>query len=339
MQAQKKKRCVETTLFIRSIASSRFSVGFSCGNALKNPYLRHMKFLTHLRLFLLLALCQGSALAAQEARTAAGTRHSLWKVQGKQNTVYLLGSIHLLKKENYPLPPAIEAAFTNSSVVVFETDMSLTEDLTVAMGLLSKGQLPEGQTLKDVLSPDVYQSFTNHANASPMPLEMLARFTPGMAAATIEGLEMVKLGFDPQLGLDMHFYKQARKDGKQIVPLESVDFQMGLLNGFSKQEGDWFMKQTLKDLDDVKTESADMLKYWETGDGDKLAQMLDKGLKESAAIYKRLITDRNRAWIPKIEELARGEKNAIIIVGAGHLVGKEGLVELLKKDGLKVTQE
>jgi len=95
----------------------------------------------------------------------------------------------------------------------------------------------------------------------------------------------------------------------------------------------------LKDLDDVKTESADMLKYWETGDGDKLAQMLDKGLKESAAIYKRLITDRNRNWIPKIEELARGEKNAIIIVGAGHLVGKEGLVELLKKDGLKVTQE
>jgi uncharacterized protein len=300
-----------------------------------------MKFLksVHLRFFLLLALCQGSALAAQEARAAAGTRHSLWKVQGKQNTVYLLGSIHLLKKENYPLPPAIEAAFTNSSIVVFETDMSLTEDFTVAMGLLSKGQLPEGQTLKDVLSPEVYQSFTNHVSQSPMPLEMLARFTPGMAAATIEGLEMVKLGFDPQLGLDMHFYKQARNDGKQIVPLESVDFQMGLLNGFSKQEGDWFMKQTLKDLDDVKTESADMLKYWETGDGDKLAQMLDKGLKESAAIYKRLITDRNRNWIPKIEELARGEKNAIIIVGAGHLVGKEGLVELLKKDGLRVTQE
>jgi len=298
-----------------------------------------MKFLTHLRFFLLLALCLGSPLAAQEARTAAGTRHSLWKVQGKQNTVYLLGSIHLLKKENYPLPPAIEAAFTNSSIVVFETDLSVAEDLTVAMGLLSKGQLPEGQTLKDVLSPEVYQSFTNHVSQSPMPLEMLARFTPGMAATTIEGMEMMKLGFDPQLGLDMHFYKQARKDGKQIVPLESVDFQLGLLNGLSKEEGDWFMKQTLKDLDDVKTQSADMLKYWQTGESDKLAQMLDKGLKESAAIYKRLLTDRNHNWIPKIEELARGEKNAIIIVGAGHLVGKEGLVELLKKDGLKVTQE
>jgi len=300
-----------------------------------------MKFLKapHLRFLLLLAVCLNFPSGAQEARPAASVRHSLWKVQGKQNTVYLLGSIHLLKKENYPLPVAMESAFTNCAIVVFETDLSATEDLTVAMSLMSKGQLPEGQTLKDILSPEVYQSFTNHASQSPMPLEMMVRFTPGMAATTIEGLEMMKLGFDPDLGLDLHFYKLARKDGKQIVPLESIDFQLGILNGFSKEEGDWFMKQTLKDLDNVKTEAADMVKYWETGEGDKLAQMLDKGLKESAAIYKRLITDRNHNWIPKIEELARGNKNAIIIVGAGHLVGKEGLVESLKKDGFKVTQE
>jgi hypothetical protein len=300
-----------------------------------------MKFLEapHLRFLLLLAVCLDFPSRAQEARPAASARHSLWKVQGKQNTVYLLGSIHLLKKENYPLPAAMESAFTNCAIVVFETDLSATEDLTVAMSLMSKGQLPEGQTLKDILSPVVYQSFTNHASQSLMPLEMMVRFTPGMAATTIEGLEMMKLGFDPELGLDVHFYKLARKDGKQIVPLESIDFQLGILNGFSKEEGEWFMKQTLKDLDNVKGESAEMIRYWETGEGDKLAQMLDKGLKESAAIYKRLVTDRNRNWIPKIEELARGDKNAIIIVGAGHLVGKEGLVESLKKDGFKVTQE
>jgi uncharacterized protein YbaP (TraB family) len=293
----------------------------------------------HLRLLLLFALCLNSPLAAQETKPAAGKLHSLWKVQGKQNTVYLLGSIHLLKKENYPLPAAMETAFTNCAVVVFEADLSAAEDLTLAMSLMSKSQLPEGQTLKDILSPDVYQSFTNHASQSPLPLEMLVRYTPGMAATTIEGLEMMRLGFDPELGLDMHFYKLARKDGKRIVPLESMDFQMGLLNGLSKEEGDWFMKQTLNGLDNVKTEVADMVKYWETGEGDKLAQLLDRGLKESATIYKRLVTDRNRNWIPKIEELARGDKNAIIIVGAGHLVGKEGLVELLKKDDFKVTQE
>jgi Uncharacterized protein conserved in bacteria len=300
-----------------------------------------MKFLKapHRLFFLLLALCLNFPLRAQEPRPAATTRHSLWKVQGKQNTVYLLGSIHLLKKDNYPLPAAMESAFTNSAIVVFETDLSAAEDLTVAMSLMSKAQLPEGQTLKDVLSPEVYQSFTNHASQSPMPLEMLVRFTPGMAATTLEGLEMMKLGFDPELGLDLHFYKLAKNDGKQIVPLESIGFQIGLLNGLSKEEADWFMKETLKDLDNVKTDSADMVKYWQTGESDKLAEMLDKGLKESAAIYKRLVTDRNRNWIPKIEELARGNKNAIIIVGAGHLVGKEGLVESLKKDGFKVTQE
>jgi len=300
-----------------------------------------MKFLKspHLLFLFFFALCLASPSRAQEPRPAATTRHSLWKVQGKQNTVYLLGSIHLLKKDNYPLPAAMESAFTNSAIVVFETDLSAAEDLTVAMSLMSKAQLPEGQTLKDVLSPEVYQSFTNHASQSPMPLEMLVRFTPGMAATTLEGLEMMKLGFDPELGLDLHFYKLAKNDGKQIVPLESIGFQIGLLNGLSKEEADWFMKETLKDLDNVKTDSADMVKYWQTGESDKLAEMLDKGLKESAAIYKRLVTDRNRNWIPKIEELARGNKNAIIIVGAGHLVGKEGLVESLKKDGFKVTQE
>jgi len=292
-----------------------------------------------LRLLVLLTIGLGPFLRAEEARNSASTRHSLWKIQGKQNTVYLLGSIHMLKKENYPLPETVEKAFTNSSTVVFETDLSAVEDLTLALSMMNKGQLPEGQTLQDVLSPEIYQSFTNRASQTIMPVEMLARFTPGMAATTLEGLEMMKLGFDPEYGIDMHFFRAARSAGKQIVPLESVDFQLGLLNGLSKEEGNWFMKQTLKDLDNVKADSTEMVKYWETGEGDKLAQMLDKGMKESASIYKRLITDRNRTWLPKIEELARGDKNAIVIVGAGHLVGKEGLAELLRKEGLKVTQE
>src|SRR5215467_8851196 len=114
-----------------------------------------MKFLNapHLRLLLLLAACLNFPSRAQQVRPATSTRHSLWKVQGKKNTVYLLGSIHLLKKENYPLPAAMESAFTNCAIVVFEADLSAAEDLTVAMSLMSKSQLPEGQTLKDILSP------------------------------------------------------------------------------------------------------------------------------------------------------------------------------------------
>ena len=83
----------------------------------------------------------------------------------------------------------------------------------------------------------------------------------------------------------------------------------------------------------------ELIKAWREGDADKLQKLMNDAMADSPAIYKRLLTDRNHNWIPKIEELARGEKKAIIIVGAGHLVGKEGVVELLKKDGLKVTQE
>jgi uncharacterized protein YbaP (TraB family) len=290
-------------------------------------------------LVLLQALALVTPLVAQDKRASAGTHHCLWKIQGQQCAVYLLGSIHLLKKEDYPLPAPIEAAFTNSRTAVFETDIGGMENPQVAMKLAMKGMLPAGQTLRDQLTPEVYLAFSNHVQKTGMPAQLFDTFTPAMAALSLVVLEIKKLGLDPEHGLDKHFFKRTREEGKTVVPLETLEFQMGLLTEFSKEEGELLMKSTLKDIDKMESEFGDLLKAWHTGDSEKLEKLLNEATEEAPVIYKRLVTDRNRNWLTKIEELIRGKENTVVIVGAGHLVGANGVVELLKKKGYKVVQQ
>ena len=289
----------------------------------------------------LVLLSFGQALVAQQPRAAAtaATRHSLWKAEGKHSAVYLLGSVHLLKAENYPLAPELEAAFTNAAIVAFETDVEAMELLDSQLKLLSKARLPEGETLSEQLSPAVYARFTNYLADTGMPVAMFEPLKPSMAAMTLTLLELQKLGVDPQYGLDKHFFGRARREGKQIVPLETVDFQIGLATDFSKEEGELFMKITLDDIDKATKEATKMLKAWQTGDADTLEKLLNEASHQAPAVFKRLLTDRNQRWVPRIEEWLRGDKNVLVVVGAGHLVGADGVVELLRKKGLKVTQQ
>jgi uncharacterized protein YbaP (TraB family) len=275
---------------------------------------------------------------AQAPRTATSTKHSLWKVEGTKNTVYLLGSVHVLKAENYPLPTVIESAFTNSQIVVFETDMGEMEKGETQMKMLAKARLPEGETLADQLSPELYRQFVKHLESTGMPEIMFTQFKPSMAAMTLVVLALQKEGLDPEQGLDKHFFTLARNQGKEIVGLETVDFQIGLVTDFTKAEGEALMRSTLKEMDKLKSEIGDMLKAWQTGDSEKLEKLLNESVEEEPAIFKRLLTDRNNRWVPKISEMCRGDKNTIVIVGTGHLVGTQGVVELLRKNGLKVTQ-
>jgi uncharacterized protein YbaP (TraB family) len=287
----------------------------------------------------LLALCfLPATLLAQQPPSGVTTQHSLWQARGKSNVVYLLGSVHILKAENYPLPAVIDSAFTNSAVVAFETDIDAMEQPELQMKIMAKARLPDGSTLRDQLSPTVYASFTNHVNQIGLPVEMFEPLKPALAAITLAVVDLQKLGFDPDYGLDKHFFALAKKAGKQTAALETVDFQVSLLTDLSKEEGELVMQTTLKDIDRLKTDIADLLKAWQTGDADALEKLLNEASREAPAIYKRLLTDRSANWVPKIQEWLRGDKNVIVIVGAGHLVGKDGVVELLRKSGQKVEQ-
>jgi len=285
-----------------------------------------------------LVLLAVASLSAAEPKKAIEQKHCLWKIAGKTNTVYLLGSVHILSQSNYPLAKPIESAYSNSSSLVFEADLAEMDDLNNGLKLLSKGSLPEGKTLESELSPDTYKLFTNHVLEAGLPLFMLGRLAPGVAATFLEGFQILKLGTDLNLGIEKHFYTRAKDDAKEVTGLETAEFQMSLLTGLSKEEGELMMKTTLEKLGTIKKDFADVVSAWEAGDTAKVEKVLNETVEEAPAIYKRLITDRNERWVPKIEELLKADKSALVIVGAGHLVGKQGVVELLRKKGWKVTQ-
>ena len=262
----------------------------------------------------------------------------LWKVEGQKSTVYLLGSVHFLKAGDYPLAGPIESAYSNAQVVVFETDMGAMESMKVQAKMASKSQLPADQTMRDWLSPEVYINFEKHASATGLPPALFDRLKPSVAAVAVVALEMQKMGFDPAYGVDQHFFNRAQKDGKQIVPLETVDFQIGLITDLTKEEAGLMVRTLLADFDNVRNEIKTLMQAWQQGDTVKLEKLLNEATREAPGIYRRFVTDRNERWVPKIEELARGDKPAIVIVGAGHLVGQDGVVNLLKKRGLTLTQ-
>ncbi len=293
------------------------------------------------RNWLLIGLVALGTLApgCRTAHSSTAERHSLWKVSGAHATVYLLGSIHLFKKGDYPLAAPIESAFTNAGIAVFETDIGEMERRALQPDTLTMTLLPAGESFRDQLSPQTYARLTNSAAQVGVPLVMLESLRPVMAAFVLVELECKKLGFEPENGIDLHYYKLAREAHKTILPLETVDFQLKLLTSFSKEEDELLVKSTLDDLKTLDQDFAEILRTWKSGDAPGLEKVLNSSTAEAPAIFKRLVTDRSARWVPKIEELCRGNTNAIVIVGAAHLVGKDGVVELLRKRGLKVRQE
>jgi uncharacterized protein YbaP (TraB family) len=291
------------------------------------------------RLFLAVCVLGGNTVFAADAAAKNQERlHSLWKVKGKKHDVYLLGSVHLFSKTNYPLPQPMDLAYSNSSTVVFEADVGEVENLSNGMKLLKQMTLPEGETIQSQLSAPVYKQFTNYLNEAGLPLFMVERFKPAMAAMTVVVLESQKMGLDAEYGIDKHFYHRAKEDSKEIAGLETVEFQTSLLTDLSKEEGEMMLESTLKEMHDLKTELGDLVDAWNTGDSGKLDKLLKEEGEEGTALNKKLVTDRNERWVPQIEDLLKQDKPALVIVGAAHLVGKQGVVELLRKRKWKVTQ-
>lgn len=275
---------------------------------------------------------------APDAQAPAG-HHSLWRVHGLHNSVYLLGSVHFLKPTDYPLPAAIPAAYSNCPVVAFETDLGQMQEPAKQKELLEKARLPAGETLRQQLTPDTFQKFKNHLHDSGFPGDIFNTLKPAVAAMTLELLEMEKLGFNPDYGVDQHFYQRARSDGKKILALETVDFQIDLLTAISAEQGERLMKTTLEEIDDTKRQLNEMISSWRTGNAGGLEKLLLHALANEPALEKRMLTDRNRRWLPHVEEWARGTQNVMVIVGAGHLVGTNGVVSLLTRQGWTVDQE
>ena len=304
-------------------------------------YFKRKRLRTTLYILCLSAILFVSAgLHAQQSKQTTSPKHCLWLVETPLNkAVFLLGSLHVLKHDAYPLAKAINEAYSQSQKVVFETDLAAMMDPAVMAKMMAMGLYPEGQTLFQNIPDEMRSSLKKKMTELGMPMEHFGRFRPWFMAVTLTALELQRLGFSPEYGIDVHFYGRAGSDQKEISYLEAVDFQLDLLGKMNKQDQHAFLGQTLKDLDVAAQMADDMLKNWEKGEADNLYAILFKSFEGYPQIENRLLGRRNIDWVKKIEEMMAEDKNIFIIVGAGHLIGPGSVVALLKEKGYKVKQK
>lgn len=301
----------------------------------------HFTFNRFLFVLLLSTLLMTVSLGVQ-AKTAAveqTTKNCLWTVATPSNKIYLLGSLHLLKQDAYPLAAAIEKAYADSRVIVFETDIAALQGPDMQAKMLKLGLYPADQNLLENLDESTRQQLEKKMSALGLPLAQFSRFKPWFVALTLTTLELQRLGYNPQYGIDVYFFNRANTDGKEIGFLEPAEFQINLLGNMVEQDQDDFLSQTLKDLEVVNELAADLVKSWKDGEADKLHELLYKSFKDYPDLHARLLIQRNKKWIRKIENAMRQNKNVLFVVGAGHLVGPESVIDLLKKKGYPVKQQ
>lgn len=264
----------------------------------------------------------------------------LWAIQSKQGNSYLLGSVHLLKKEHYPLKKVIEDSFEQSDVLVLEIDLSGDNLLKAGMYMLQKGKYQGEETLKDNISEKTYQLLKDKAKSMEMNLEWLMGWKPWMAAFNILERKLMNLGYNPMHGIDMYFLNKSQGK-KEIQGLETIEFQVGLFENFSKEESEKFLLSTIMEADQLEKEMDQMITAWLTGDVETMEKTSTESIREYPeleAFYKRLNDDRNVRMVEEIISRLKTGKKYFIVVGAIHMIGKNGIVQLLKNKGYEVNQ-
>jgi uncharacterized protein YbaP (TraB family) len=280
------------------------------------------------------------ACALLATAPAAQAKTFAWKATGKGGTIYLMGSIHMMSPSFYPLNPALEAAFKDSDLLVEEVDLAEMLDPTAQLAILSRGMLPSTQSLDKLISPAtlaLVKKATGDLGSAAGPL-MQFKFKPWMLAIALQGMELAKAGFDPSLGLDQHFYTEAKEASKAVQGLETVDYQISRFDGMTMEQQDHLLAETLKELE---TETATVGKLgdaWKAGDVAAIERLALADLKSDPQMYQRLLVERNKNWLPKIEALFARRGHALVVVGAAHLVGPDGLLAMLKAKGYTVEQ-
>lgn len=280
---------------------------------------------------LLLAWLPGLAIADGQPVT-------MWLAEGANNRVYILGSVHLLRAEDHPLPAALEAAYDDAEAIIMELDMDDLDATHVQTTANRLGIIQDERTLKDFMGAAQYDQAAQDAKALDIPFDMLAKTEPWFAAITIEQLVMMRLGFNPMYGIEMHMTMKATQDGKSIEGLETIDEQLAFLDELSLDAQQDLLMQTLTEGKNIASVMDDMIRAWRAGD---IAYLEDNMLDDMAKypeLFKTIVTDRNQRWIRAIEDLLDDDDDYLIVVGALHLVGDVGVPALLSRRGVKIRQ-
>lgn len=279
--------------------------------------------------------CAAAALAA----TAASADPATWRVAGRNGgEVVLLGSMHLLRASDYPLPASIDRLVASADRIVMEIDIDDLDPAQQQRVILETAVLPQGTRIADVIDADVYRLLEQRAAESGVNLAMLERFEPWFLAITLLDLGLRKLGFEPERGLEQYVLGRSRSAGKEIVGLETLEFQIGIFDALSPSSQQAMLLQTLTELDEAEVAMAAMAEAWRAGELEPLSEELLDDFADFPGLYETLVTDRNAAWVGSLERLLAEGGRHLVVVGALHLVGRDNLIDMLAERGHSVER-
>ncbi|HTX24666.1 MAG TPA: TraB/GumN family protein [Steroidobacteraceae bacterium] len=267
---------------------------------------------------------------------SAHAQSPVWAVHGAHNTVYLAESVHLLKAGHADLPTPFDAAYARARIIVMEIDLSRTDAGQIQAWMLDHGML-RGTTLQQAVGERVYARTSTEAQRLGVPIERLQPFEPWAVALMLADLEYVKLGYDPEQGVERQIEHRAERDMKEIRGLETVGEELGQLAQLTPAQQSRFLDLTVDDMQAAERDTDELLSAWRAGNTRKLASLLASEYASFPELYRALITERNLRWLPQIEGFLHDTRDYLVVVGALHLVGRGGLLELARHAGFTVT--
>lgn len=262
---------------------------------------------------------------------------SVWKAEKDGSAIYLGGTIHLLRASDFPLPPEFDTAYAAADTLVFEADITAMQKMETQQKLMMAARYSDGTTLEDHLSPETFQELASLYETNGIPTIFLKQLKPAMAVLMITMNELMEIGITTE-GVDSRFHKKALTDGKQLVYLETVDQQIELLLSMGMDDPDAFVSYSLQDLTTMTHDFMLMINAWKIGDSLGLEHFTLESLQAMPTLYDEMIVSRNRAWIEKIPTWQQTPETELVLVGAAHLVGPDGILSFLENNGWDVTQ-
>jgi uncharacterized protein YbaP (TraB family) len=289
-------------------------------------------------LWVVLFLCAWLALPAAQTRTAQ--KHFMWAVrhEGAPPT-YLVGSLHVLTPDFYPLAPAIEQAFKVSKVLIEEVDLDELDNPLTMLALAGKAMLTDGRTLDQVISSELYKEVVARGEKAGIPIVALDRMKPWMVAVSLTAPALKAAGFETNLGVDKHFFDRAKAAGMERRALETVAYQFDRLDQMTPALQEAMLKSVLADLDTEIANVTKIAQAWSRGEAETIERYLLGAVAETPELYERLLVERNRNWVPAVERCLQERTPCFVVVGAAHLVGPHSLIALLKQKGYSVEQQ
>lgn len=297
------------------------------------------------RQWIALTLCALWGFAACASPLSAASDEAakplLWKVSDADNSVYLLGSFHLLKQEDYPLPAELDRAFNDSKTLMFEVDPAALTSPETQASMQKYMAYEDGKTLSTVLPKDTLNKLNTLLSAGGGSLQAVEHSEPWAVNLSLVLSVTQAMGFRPELGVDQYFMRRAAEAGKPATGLETIDDQMRAMDGVPYAEQAQGMEEFLNDPQKSIRQLQELHGWWRAGNVEKLdEQMRAEMARKTPESYRLLDVERNNSWLPQVEKRLVDEKkdNTLIIVGALHLLGSDGLVEQLRAKGYTVER-